>query len=120
MNLYQINFIHYSQKDSQDGIKTFLTAESDMEVYEWVDKNYQYGLFKDMENDEEYLDDVPIKNAILDTCGSMYNEYYLDRHCVDLYYGATFYGWKIIKENVTGREIKNIESIGLKVESTGK
>lgn len=36
MNLYTINFEHYSQKDSEQGIYTYLVAKDDTAVYEWI------------------------------------------------------------------------------------
>jgi len=36
MNLYALKFRHYSQKDSIEGIITYLIAESSENIYEWM------------------------------------------------------------------------------------
>lgn len=36
MNLYEIRFTHYSQKDNKEGIHCFLVAENNEHVYDWL------------------------------------------------------------------------------------
>lgn len=117
MNLYQINFEHYSQKDSKEGIATYLLAESDEQVYEWIDSNKKYGMYSDNESDKTALNDIPFKQSIIDSKGCMYNDYYLDIYCTDLYYGKTFFGWEEIATDIKQDEISVIKGLGISLDT---
>lgn len=120
MNLYQIMIRHYAPKDYEDGIYTYLVAESDEDVYEWVkeesqlkDGRYLFNIYKDAEEDGDMLDDVPFKDSIIASQGCMYND------CMevsDLYYGATQIGWKMVKEDISQDEVDVIEGAGVSIE----
>jgi len=113
MNLYILKFRHYSQKDSREGIITYLIAESSETIYEWfkdeptVNGNQIYNSYKDNEKDsttfEIYDKDYNIiatetfKERTIRLNGEMFDE---EAEVYDLYYGATQYGWELIKEDV--------------------
>lgn len=98
MNLYIIKFRHYSQKDSREGIVTYLVAESDESVYEWLKsepKVNDEGIYNSYKYKED--DDPTFKERIIGVCGEMYDE---ESEVSDLYYGAIQYGWELIAEGV--------------------
>jgi|14_taG_2_1085336.scaffolds.fasta_scaffold112738_1 hypothetical protein len=53
MNLYKITFTHMGPKDRKDGIETYLVAESDEQVAEWIDKNHCYGRWFEVDEDAD-------------------------------------------------------------------
>ena len=53
MNLYRITFSHTAPKDSEKGIKGYLLAENDEQVYNYVDKTFNYESWKDIDEDED-------------------------------------------------------------------
>lgn len=113
MNLYVLKFRHYSSKDSMEGILTYLVAESNEQIYEWlkaepeVDNDYIFNSYKYKEEDEEifdiYDDDYNVistetfKERMIRLHGEMYDE---DADVSDAYYGVTHYGWELIVEGV--------------------
>jgi N12 class adenine-specific DNA methylase len=100
MNLYRINVIHYSQKDSHTAIETFLTALDDEAVYEWLSQ-YQGGIWNERNEDDGLIDiyndefDVigqeTYKEKMIRIKGEFYDE---DLEICDRYYGVTLYGWE--------------------------
>ena len=98
MNLYKIMFEHFSQKDSQTGIKCFLLAEDDEQVYEWLKSDPRLGedwittCYEDFEEEDE---EGNFKERLIACQGEMFDEYY---EPTDLYYGAIAYGWEAIGE----------------------
>jgi len=100
MSLYKIYVRHFSQKDSHESVECFLVAESDDEVYLWLDEK-QYGLWSDR-NDEDGLIDIydddynvigteSYKENMIRINGEFFDE---ELELEDLYYGKTIYGWK--------------------------
>ena len=134
MNLYAIKFEHYSQKDSQIGIVAYAIAKNDESIYEFIKLNphldehtYISTSWEDNENDgkeyDVYDDKInwigtqSFKEHIIEVQGEMNSEY---ANYDDLYYGKTYYGWKLIKENIQEYQIKAlIETIGLVVIEEG-
>jgi len=116
MNLYKITFIHYSQKDSKEGIETYLLAENDKEVYNYIEKEYYYGCWVDEEKENKmcsiYGDEYHImgketyKEKIIRIKGEINDE---DYDICDLYYGLTLRGWELVKENINIDFTKFIE-----------
>lgn len=103
MNLYSIDFIHFSPKDSETGIKGLLISESDEEVYNYISKKYA-----DWDYNEE--DDDEFRERTIEVRGEMNDEYY---EPTDLYYGAIAYGWTLIKEDITDDLLRELVSINL-------
>ncbi len=107
MNLYKIIFSHTAPKDTERGIKTYLLAKNDEEVYNYVDKVFNCGCWKDNEKDGEifkiYNKDYKIigtetfHEKIIRLKGEINDE---DYDFSDAYYGISLYGWELIKENI--------------------
>jgi hypothetical protein len=130
MNLYKIMFVHYSPKDSEEGIITYLVAKSNEEVYEWLKSEPQlsngnrlFNTYKYSENDnktyEIYGDDFSVvgeetfKDRMIRLHGEMFDE---EKELDDLYYGATLHGWELIKEDVKPDVLQSIKDYGIQVE----
>jgi len=114
MNLYRIDFEHYSQKDSEGGFKEYVLAETNEQVYHYVDKEYCYDMMEDKSNDKytDWVEDYPeyktYKEKMMVVKGRL-NDDDFDEYD-DLYYGLTLYGWKLIKSNV------NLSTFALAIE----
>lgn len=109
MNLYEILFSHTSPKDTEIGIKTYLLAENDGEVYDFINEKYNYGCWKDKEeenemfeiyNDEcEVIGEQSFREKIISLKGEMYDDEY-DYDYSNAYYGIKLYGWGLIKKGI--------------------
>lgn len=117
MNLYTLNFEHFSQKDSEQGIYTYLVAENDEAIYEWLKTEPSIKdttLHNSYKYDEEektydiYDDDYNVirvetfKERMIRLQGEMYDE---EVELNDLYYGKTLIGWELIKENILEEDV---------------
>lgn len=112
MNLYSIDFLHASPKDTEYGMKCLLLAENDEQVYEWIKSEPELPdrtLYNNWEcnEDEEfdiYNDNYEIvgketfKEKMIRLGGEINDE---DYDFSDAYYGITLFGWSLLKENVT-------------------
>lgn len=126
MFLYKIVVEHFSQKDSHKSTETILLAESDEQVYRWVDQK-QYGYLTD-KNEEDGLIDIydsdynmigqeTHKEKMIRIGGEYFDEDYEPQ---DLYYGATIYGWEKLRSTDLDGEVKTLESLGLLDRATQK
>jgi hypothetical protein len=118
VNLYRITFSHTAPKDIKEGIKGYLLAKNDEQVYNYVDKTFNYECWKDNDEDEDrepielYDDDYNVvgvetfKEKMLRIKGEQNDEDY--DYC-DAYYGITLYGWELVKENAEGDYNEMIE-----------
>jgi len=94
MRLFKVTFMHYSQKDSAEGIKEYLLADTEHEVVEHIDVNHAWESWSDRDPidvwDEklEKLIERPFLDKILKERGDYWEE------VSDLYYGATQFGWE--------------------------
>jgi hypothetical protein len=130
MNLYEIMLEHYAPKDSEKGIFTYLVAQSDEEVYEWLkaspklkDGRWLLTTFEDYERDEKtyeiYDDDYEVigeesfKEKMIRLKGTINDE---DQSFDDLYYGLTLYGWELIKKDITEEQLKVLEETNISLE----
>lgn len=130
MNLYEIKFEHYSQKDSEVGIVAYAIAENDEEIYEFIKTDPKINENTSIYTSWKYYEEEGIeyekydesfnwmgvesfKEYIVRVGGEMYSEYVdLD----DLYYGKTLYGWELIKANIQEHQTNALmETIGLVV-----
>jgi len=50
MNLYKITFSHVAPKDLAEGIKGYLLAENDEQIYNYIDKTFNYDCWEDSED----------------------------------------------------------------------
>lgn len=121
MKLYEIRFRHYAPKDSQEGVLTYLLAESSEKVYEWLRseptlKNeksiYVTWMYKDDLEDEDEFEEG-FKERIIECCGDMYDD---ESEVRDLYYGATQYGWEEVNGNITYDEFLELRRLGIPTE----
>ena len=93
MRLHAVKFMHYSQKDSEEGIKVYVIADTEDQVMRYIDVNYRHdswseGEMLDVWDDKlEKLIEVPYREKIKKERGEFWEE------PEDLYYGATQYGW---------------------------
>lgn len=130
MNLYQVMLKHYAPHDSEVGIFTYLVAQSDEAVYEWLkaepelkDGRQIFNSYKQTESegetfeiyDKDYnvIGEETFKERMLRLKGEMNDE---DVELNDLYYGKTLLGWKVVKEAVEEKEINLIQAVGISLE----
>jgi hypothetical protein len=131
MILYVIMMEHYAPKDSEKGIHTYLVANSDEDVYKWLksekelndgrqiflswrDSEDEGESFEIYDNNYEVIGEETFKEKMIRIKGDINDE---DADFSDLYYGKTFIGWKLIKENITNEEIEVIKSVGICLET---
>ncbi|MEK4006518.1 hypothetical protein [Paenibacillus sp. FSL H3-0333] len=129
MNLYKIMFEHFAPKDSKAGIVTYLQAQSDEEVYEWLKSEPEAGnegkvftSYKYKEEDRETYDiydkdyncvgQESFKEKMIRLHGDMFDE---DADVSDAYYGVTLYGWECVKENISLELSESIKHSGVSV-----
>lgn len=134
MNLYEIMMKHYAPKDSQMGIYTYLVANSDEEVYEWLKSEQElkdgriiFNSYQDSEKDKEtfeiYDNDYKVigtetfKERMIRLKGDLNDE---DVELSDLFYGKTLLGWKVIKKSVTIEDIQTLKDLGICLQSFNK
>ena len=105
--LYKILVEHVAPKDSHVSVECFLLAEDDETIYNWIDKEKQFGLWSDR-NEEDTPYDIhddtykvigseTYKERMLRVKGDLNDE---DKDYSDSYYGLTFFGWEEIAENI--------------------
>lgn len=133
MKLYEIMIEHFARKGSEKGIYTYLVAESNEDVYEWLklEKELKDGrqLFLPYSIEENESEDFIIyddkynelgvekyKERIIRLQGDL-NDEELDLD--DLDYGRTVAGWKEVKSNITLEEISLLENLGISIEKHG-
>lgn len=127
MNLYSIDFQHYSPKDSECGVKCLVLAETDEQVYDWLctSPNIREGdrIFTDWKNPLETVDSVFDDDAeeaaqeweSIEEDDDFYEEsaqsfkermisirgemYDEEKELNNLFYGVTLYGWTLLLED---------------------
>ncbi|MED3440304.1 hypothetical protein P4393_12635 [Bacillus subtilis] len=128
MNLYEIVLEHYSPKDSEQGIITYLLANSDEEVYEWLKtsprlsnsrKIYTPYKYNEDRTYEIYNDDFEVigyekyKDRMIRLNGEL-NEN--DIELEDLHYGKTLIGWNMVNSDISTEQIEVLKSSGISIE----
>ena len=113
INLYKIVFSHSAPRDTEYGIKGFVLARNEGEVYDYIDIEFNNRIWRDNEQDQALF---PIDNSdchetfrgkIIRLRGTINDEY---RDFSDAYYGISFYGWELIAEDVIPEDFsKSIE-----------
>lgn len=129
MNLYKIILEHYAPKDKEVGIFTYLTANSDEDIYEWLknEPTLQDGrwitvswVYKDEECFTIYNDDCdPVgeetfKERMIRLKGDINDD---EADLDDLYYGRTLFGWELIKESVNEQDVNVLKKLGISIET---
>jgi hypothetical protein len=134
MNLYEIRFIHYSEKDDEAGVIAYLVASSDEEVYDWLKsepevphltESFDRQLFNSYDDEDKNIEKTPLyddsftvigfetaKERILRYKGTMYDP---DAPLEDLHEGCTQYGWGLLKEGITADQIQTLKDVGITV-----
>lgn len=120
MMLYKILFRHTAPKDTKIGIETYLLAENERDVYGYIDKEYNYGCWKDREDDGTEFplyDDKSNKNRMetfrekmMRLRGEMYDDEF---DYSDAYYGITLYGWELMKEDIVVEDFREMIDLGI-------
>lgn len=108
MNLYKIIFSHHAPKDSEYGIKAFVLAENDEQVYNWIASNPKtnegtlYNSWKNKEEEGGWWNDEgeseTFKERMLRLKGEIEDD---SVDFSDSYYGITLLGWELLKEDIT-------------------
>ena len=118
MNLYKIIFSHTAPKDTIIGIKTYLLAKNDDEVYDYINAKCNSGWEyqeKDCEVFDVYDDDCnrigteTFCEKMMRIKGEINDE---DFNFCDAYYGITLYGWELIKVDIKGN-FKELIKLGI-------
>ena len=103
INLYKIVFSHSAPRDTEYGIKGYVLARNEGEVYDYIDNEFNNGTWRDNEEDQVIF---PIGNSeyhetfrgkIIRLRGDINDKF---RDFTDAYYGVSFYGWELIAEDV--------------------
>jgi hypothetical protein len=119
MKIYKIHVKHYAENDSHESIEAFLLANSDEEVYKWIDEKQHGYLTNKTEEDgliDIYDDEYKVtgqetyKEKMLRLGGEYFDEEYEPR---DLYYGATIYGWEKIETAGFNIDFDTLEKVGM-------
>src|SRR5574344_1096654 len=105
MNLYKIGFMHYSQKDNEDGMKEYTIAKNDGEIFDYINKNYAYEAWTDRED----LDNQSYKDFVLEHKGDDEDENLFE----NLYYGQTTYSWELIKKDISNEDISKLVELNI-------
>ena len=117
MNLYQVMTKHYAQRGSCNGVWTYVVADSNESLYEYLKTepqlNYDDGI-EDLCLSWDYIEDdyEDFKLEMLEHCDE---EQTSATNYNDLYYGKTFVSWVLVKENISDVEISTITSCGVRL-----
>ena len=102
MKLYKIKVLHGAPKDSHESIETYIVAEDDEEVYNWLKKKAYWDYYEDNPEDENGLrcreespyDEMSFKEYVMLYKGDLKD----DEGWEDAYYGVTKWGWEEVGE----------------------
>lgn len=117
MNLYRIIVLHGAPKDSHTSTETYLVAENEEQVFNWLDAKTGGAWTEEPEEGEEprmrYSADeseIPFRQWIMESRGDLEDEDGWE----DAYYGVTKWGWEPI--DATPDEIAVLLKLGIAVE----
>lgn len=118
-NLYKVLFSHTAPKDTEVGIVSYVVAKDDVQVYALIDEKYNYGKWKDAEEEgEEFkvfdgnynvIGTETFREKIMRIHGDMHDE---DYDFSDAYYGITLYGWELVR-GVSDSELSVLRDLGI-------
>lgn len=121
MNLYELRFRHYAQKDNKEGIICYLLAENNEQIYDFIRSEptikdgskydisiYVSWMYKDDPENEEFEKDF--KDRIINCNGEMYDD---EAEIADLYYGLTHYGWNFVYKDISKEQISILKKVGI-------
>lgn len=115
MNLYRIIVLHGAPKDSHESTETYLVANNEEQVFQWISKEKTYGCWSepdDMRTDDETDEEIPFKDWVMKHKGDISD----DEGWEDAYYGVTKWGWSEI--SATEEEINTLMKLGIAVSVT--
>ena len=103
MKLYKIKVLHGGPKDSHESIETYLIADNDEQVLDWIDINKTGGIWSSYEkylgaeDFKYYLDDKPVtmKEWVFANKGDIDDENGWD----NAYYGIIKWGWELVADS---------------------
>ena len=107
-NIYKIRFSHTAPKDTETGIKCFLMAHTDEEVFEYLKYHFNT-CWSDDEKDYPAEYDS-IRKKIIRLKGEMYDK---DYDFSDAYYGITLFGWELIAEGIHQEDFSKSIELGI-------
>ena len=114
-SLFRIIVLHGAPKDSHTSTETYLVANSEEEVAEWINKEKRHGYWFNDDGDEpnmRYADDnyekeIPFKEWVMIKRGDHKDE----EGWEDAYYGVTKWGWEPIE--ASPEEIQTLLKLGI-------
>jgi len=92
--LFVVKFKHFSQKDSKEGVKEYLIAKDDKQIFDYLN-NTVNGTYTCWDYDEKNEYDKKVMKEILENKGTKF------RTPSDLYYGFTHWWWEEVSINVS-------------------
>ena len=101
-SLFRIVVLHGAPKDSHKSTETYLVAESEEAVCEWINKEKQHGYWFDEDDeseqnmryeDDSYEKEIPFREWVMKKRGDLDDE----EGWEDAYYGVTKWGWEPIE-----------------------
>ena len=122
-SLYAVKVLHGAPGDSHTAIETYLVANSEEEVAEWINANKCYGDWFESEYDDEprtrYADDdctveISFREWVLKNKGDLKD----DEGWEDAYYGVTKWGWE--KVEASAADIEATIRMGISIQANTK
>ena len=118
--LYRIKVLHGGPKSSHTATETFLVAESDEQVANWIEKEKQHGHWwtpyspvdpeeePETRYDSDADQDIPFYDYILKNRGDLEDE----EGWSDAYYGVTKWGWEEV-ETASAADVETLTRLGI-------
>ncbi len=118
MKLYRIIVLHGAPKDSHTSTETYLVAESDKRVANWIQTHKRYGEWLDdspyeeprTRYDDEKDREISFREWVMLNRGDLSD----DEGWEDAYYGVTKWGWVEVAP-VTPADIERLIDLGIAV-----
>ena len=111
MSLYRIIVLHGAPKDSHTSTETYLVAESDEAVFDWLNKK-NYGAWTEEDGEPRLREDddgkeITFREWVMLKRGDLDDE----EGWEDAYYGVTKWGWEPLQ--ATEEEIAVLVKLGI-------
>lgn len=118
MKLYRILVLHGGFKSSHTATETFLVAENDEQVANWIQAEKCHGLWLDDEEGEEpnvrYADDLEKEISFRDWVMLNHGDLDDDEGWEDAHYGVTKWGWEEVA-GATQQDIERFIELGIAI-----
>lgn len=119
--LFRIKVLHAAPKDVHESIEGYVVAETEQQVFEYVDKVHCFGSWSESEetrtvcktkpDGDEYEVEVPFAEWVMAERGDLEDESGFE----DAYYGVTKHGWGPVGE-VTEADVEVLVRLGIAVD----